>query len=139
MPNVRHHLNATPTAVASIELPRRWPNPVAERFLSPIFTRPNGSARLHRMRPSDVLHGFYFGTGPAFAECNAQPVINSAIELAAWDGFASSAQWTGGYALNVDTGKGNLGLSMQEAAALAPRIHVSNHGITLPDEQPGQP
>jgi len=78
-----------------------------------------------------VLHGFYFGTGPAFAECNAQPVINSAIELAAWDGFVSSAQWTGGYALNVDTGKGNLGLSMQEAAALAPRTHVSNHGITL--------
>ena len=78
-----------------------------------------------------VLHGFYAGAGPAFAECNAQPVINSALELAAWDGFVSSAQWTGGYALNVDTGKGNLGLSMHEAAALAPRTHVSNHGITL--------
>jgi alanine racemase len=78
-----------------------------------------------------VCHGFYFGTGPAFAACNAQPVINSAVELAAWDGFVSSTQWTGGCALNVDTGKGNLGLSVQEAAALAPRIHASNHGITL--------
>jgi alanine racemase len=78
-----------------------------------------------------VCHGFYFGTGPAFAECNAQPVINSAVELAAWDGFVSSTQWTGGCALNVDTGKGNLGLSMQEAAAIAPRAHVPNHGITL--------
>ena len=78
-----------------------------------------------------VLHGFYFGTGAAFAECNARPVINSPIELAAWDEFVNSTQWTGGYALNVDTGEGNLGLSMQEATALAPRIHVSNHGITL--------
>jgi len=78
-----------------------------------------------------VLHGFYFGTGAAFAECNAQPVINSAIELAAWDQFVGSTQWTGGYALNVNTGEGNLGLSMQEAEALATRMHVSNHGITL--------
>jgi len=78
-----------------------------------------------------VLHGFYFGTGPAFAELNARPVINSAIELAAWDAFVTSARWTGGYALNVDTGENRLGLSVEEAAALAPRLHVLNHGITL--------
>jgi len=78
-----------------------------------------------------VLHGFYFGTGPAFVELNAQPVINSAIELAAWDAFVTSARWTGGYALNVDTGENGLGLSVEEAAALAPRLHVLNHGITL--------
>ena len=29
-----------------------------------------------------VLNGFYSGTGPAFAEINARPVINSTIELA---------------------------------------------------------
>ena len=78
-----------------------------------------------------VCHGFHFGTGPAFAECNAQPVINSAVELAAWDGFVSSTGWTGGCALNVDTGRGNLGLSMHEAVALAPRLHLPDHGITL--------
>src|SRR5262249_40083477 len=29
-----------------------------------------------------VLNGFYSGTGPAFADINARPVINSAMELA---------------------------------------------------------
>jgi alanine racemase len=78
-----------------------------------------------------VLHGFYFGTGPAFVELNARPVINSSIELAAWDAFVTSARWAGGCALNVDTGENELGLSVEEAAALAPRAHVLNHGITL--------
>ena len=78
-----------------------------------------------------VLYGFYFGTGPAFAEINAQPVINSSIELAAWEAFVALSQWTGGYALNVDTGANVLGLSVEEAAALASRTHLLNHGITL--------
>jgi alanine racemase len=90
--------------------------------------------RVRRVAPNStiyVLHGFYFGTGPAFVELNAQPVINSAIELAAWDAFVTSARWTGGYALHVDTGENRLGLSVEEAAALAPRLRVLNHGITL--------
>jgi alanine racemase len=58
-------------------------------------------------------------------------VINSSIELAAWDAFTSSAQWAGGCALNVDTGENTLGISIDEAAALASRLHVSNHGIAL--------
>ena len=78
-----------------------------------------------------VLHGLHFGTGPAFAELNARPVINSSIELAEWDAFVTSSQWRGGYALNVDTGENGLGLSVEEAVALAPRLHVLNHGITL--------
>src|SRR5262249_54558413 len=45
--------------------------------------------------------------------------------------FVRSHQWTGGCALNVDTGASKLGLSMQEAAALAPRSHSLGHGITL--------
>ena len=52
-----------------------------------------------------VLNGFYSGTGPAFAEVNARPVINSAIEMAEWDVFVAAQQWTGGCALNVDTGE----------------------------------
>jgi alanine racemase len=78
-----------------------------------------------------VLNGLYSGTEPAFAEANAQPVINSSIELAAWDVFVKSHQWTGGCALNVDTGASRLGLSIEEAAALAPRSHSLGHGITL--------
>ena len=80
---------------------------------------------------SDVLHGLYYGTEPAFAEVNARPVINSPIEMAEWDAFVRSHQWTGGCALNVDTGASRLGLSMEEAAALAPRSHSLGHGITL--------
>ena len=78
-----------------------------------------------------VLHGLYSGTAPAFAEVNAQPVINSLIEMAEWDAFVASRQWSGGCALNVDTGESRVGLSMEEAAAFAPKIHVLNHGITL--------
>jgi alanine racemase len=78
-----------------------------------------------------VLHGLYSGTGPVFAEVNAQPVINSLVEMAEWDAFVASSQWSGGCALSVDTGGSGLGLSIEEAAALAPRVHAPNHGITL--------
>jgi alanine racemase len=78
-----------------------------------------------------VLNGFYSGTGPAFAEVNARPVINSAIEMAEWDVFVAAQQWTGGCALNVDTGESRLGLSMEEAAAFASRVQSLEHGIAL--------
>jgi len=78
-----------------------------------------------------VLGGFYSGTGLAFAEVNARPVINSSIELAEWDVFVSSSGWRGGCALNVDTGESSVGLSIEEAAAFAPRVHVLDHGIVL--------
>jgi alanine racemase len=78
-----------------------------------------------------VLHGLYPGCGPAFAEIKARPVINSAIEMAQWDAFVALTQWNGGYALNVDTGECRRGLSMDEAAAFAPRVHALDHGITL--------
>jgi len=78
-----------------------------------------------------VLNGFYPGTEPAFAEINARPVINSAIVLAEWDVFVRSRAWEGGCALNVDSGAGGLGLSLEEAAAFAPRVQACNHGVTL--------
>jgi alanine racemase len=78
-----------------------------------------------------VLNGFYSGTGPAFAEVNARPVINSAIEMAEWDVFIAAQQWAGGCALNFDTGESRLGLSMDEAAAFASRVQSLNHGISL--------
>jgi alanine racemase len=78
-----------------------------------------------------VLYGLYSGTEPAFAEVNARPVINNSIQMAEWDVFVRSHQWTGGCALNVDTGASRLGLSIEEAAALASRSHSLGHGITL--------
>ena len=74
-----------------------------------------------------VLRGLYSGTGQAFAEINARPVIYSSIEMAEWDLFVRSHRWAGGCALHVDTGENRLGLPVQEAAAFAPR----RHGITL--------
>ena len=38
---------------------------------------------------------------------------------------------TAGRRLHVDTGMNRLGISVDEAAALAPRIRAENHGITL--------
>ena len=78
-----------------------------------------------------VLNGLSPGTAPTFADLRARPVIGSMVELAEWDAFCSTQQWQGGAALHVDTGMNRLGITANEAAALAPRIRSENHGITL--------
>jgi alanine racemase len=78
-----------------------------------------------------VLNGLFPGTAAAFADIGARPVIGSMVELSEWDAFCTGQQWHGGAALHVDTGMSRLGISTNEAAALAPRIHSENHGITL--------
>ncbi len=78
-----------------------------------------------------VLNGLMPGTGAAFADLNVRPVIGSLLELAEWDAFVAANQWGGGAALHVDTGMNRLGITANEAAALAPRIRAENHGITL--------
>ncbi len=78
-----------------------------------------------------VLNGLLPGTAAAFPELRARPVIGSLVALAEWDAFCSANDWRGGAALHVDTGMNRLGISANEAAALAPRIRSENHGITL--------
>jgi alanine racemase len=78
-----------------------------------------------------VLHGLHAGAAPLFPRLNVQPVINSAIELAEWDAFVIANRWTGGCALNVDTGENRLGLSLAEAVHLSARVGFLDHGITL--------
>lgn len=78
-----------------------------------------------------VLNSLIPGTPPVYAELRARPVIGSMLELAEWDAFVASTQWRGGAALHVDTGMNRLGISANEAAAVAPRIRSENHGITL--------
>ena len=78
-----------------------------------------------------VLSGLLPNTAAAFADIRARPVIGSLVELAEWDAFCSANQWRGGAALHVDTGMNRLGISADEAAAVAPRIRAENHGITL--------
>jgi alanine racemase len=78
-----------------------------------------------------VLHGALPGSGPAFAEINACPVIGSLVELAEWDRFVAGSKWHGGAAIQVDTGINRLGMSVDEVMALAPRLHKENHGFSL--------
>ncbi len=78
-----------------------------------------------------VLNSLLPGTARSYADIHARPVIGSMVELAEWDAFTSASQWHGGAALHVDTGMNRLGITVNEAAALAPRIRAENHGITL--------
>jgi alanine racemase len=78
-----------------------------------------------------VLSSLFPGTTDAYAAIRARPVIGSLVELAEWDAFCAASGWRGGAALHVDTGMNRLGVSADEAAALAPRIRAENHGITL--------
>ncbi|MEA2987418.1 MAG: alanine racemase [Alphaproteobacteria bacterium] len=78
-----------------------------------------------------VLNGMLPRTGPALAEANLRPVINSTTELAEWDSFVASTGWRGGAALHVDTGMNRLGLTVDEAVAIAARVKSENHGFTL--------
>jgi alanine racemase len=78
-----------------------------------------------------VLNGFSPAAASAFTETYARPVINSSVELAEWDHFVSSSGWGGGAALHVDTGMNRLGLTIEEAAAVASRIQTTHHGFEL--------
>jgi len=92
-------------------------------------------ARTVRSRARDatiyVLNGFMPDWGDGFIDINARPVINSTTELAEWDTFVGARAWQGGAALHVDTGMHRLGITPDEAAALAPRAQTENHGFAL--------
>jgi alanine racemase len=78
-----------------------------------------------------VLNGLLPNTAQAFAEAYLRPVINGPAELAEWDAFVAATSWRGGAALHVDTGMNRLGLSPDEAVAVAARVQLENHGFTL--------
>jgi alanine racemase len=78
-----------------------------------------------------VLDGALPGSGPAFVDVAARPVIGSLVELAEWDRFVAEANWHGGAAIHVDTGMNRLGMGAEEVVALAPRMQKENHGFTL--------
>jgi alanine racemase len=78
-----------------------------------------------------ILNGVMPGSARSFAQAELRPVINSTTELAEWDAFVTSSHWRGGAALQVDTGINRLGITPDEAAAIAPRLQSENHGWTL--------
>src|SRR5215813_4572234 len=78
-----------------------------------------------------VLNGLMPGSAQTFANDNLRPVINSTTELAEWDAFVTTKKWNGGAALHVDTGMNRLGITIDEAIAIATRIQSENHGFSL--------
>ena len=78
-----------------------------------------------------VLNGFSAEAGQSFVDTQARPVINSLIELAEWDHFVSSTGFAGSAALHVDTGMNRLGVTIEEAAAIAAHIRSDSHHIAL--------
>jgi len=77
------------------------------------------------------LNGFFQNTGEAYAKIDCRPVIGDLNELAEWDVFCRRTGWSGGAAVHIDTGMNRLGLTIQEAQSLIPRINAGDHGITL--------
>src|SRR4029453_9908420 len=78
-----------------------------------------------------VLNGVMPGSAQAFAADYLRPAINSTTELGEWDAFVATRNWRGGGALHVDTGMNRLGITVDEAVAIAPRLQSENHGFTL--------
>ncbi|MGB7035794.1 MAG: alanine racemase [Xanthobacteraceae bacterium] len=108
---------------------------LAQAGCKTFFVADLAEARTVRSRAPEaaiyVLHGFSPDWGEGLLETNARPVINSTTELAEWDVFVAAHSWRGGAALQVDTGMRRLGISPDEAAALAPRAQTEHHGIAL--------
>jgi alanine racemase len=78
-----------------------------------------------------VLGGFFQNTGDSYAKFDCQPVIGDLNELAEWDVFCRRSGWSGGAAVHIDTGMNRLGLTINEAQGIIPRINAGDHGITL--------
>jgi alanine racemase len=78
-----------------------------------------------------VLNGFSAHASAGFADTQARPVINSTVELAEWDHFVSTGNRAGQAALHVDTGMNRLGMTIEEAAAIAGRVQSEKHGFAL--------
>jgi alanine racemase len=78
-----------------------------------------------------ALDGFFQNTGDAYAKINCKPVIGDLNELAEWDVFCRRSGWSGGAAIQIDTGMNRLGLTIAEAQGIIPRINAGDHGITL--------
>jgi alanine racemase len=108
---------------------------LAKSACKTFFVAHLAEARIVRALAPDAavyaLNGLPDGGAAAFARANVRPVIGSTHELAEWDAFCSTSGWRGGAALHFDTGMNRLGIPVDEAAALAQRIKLPDHGIAL--------
>ncbi|MET0688982.1 MAG: alanine racemase, partial [Methyloceanibacter sp.] len=66
-----------------------------------------------------VLNGLKPGCAPHYARAGLRPVLGSREEVEEWAAFCRATGWSGGEALQVDTGMSRLGIPQEEAAAMA--------------------
>jgi len=78
-----------------------------------------------------ALDGLFQNTGDVYAKIDCKPVIGDLNELAEWDVFCRRTGWNGGAAIHIDTGMNRLGLTIEEAQGIIPRINAGDHGISL--------
>ncbi|MFO1185021.1 MAG: alanine racemase [Bauldia sp.] len=77
-----------------------------------------------------VLNGLIGGTAPLLIAADLRPVLNSLLEVRDW--LTARRPHASGAALHIDTGMNRLGISLEEAKALAARRDlVANLGLTL--------
>jgi len=77
-----------------------------------------------------VLAGLHPGGGPDYATDNLRPILSGIEEVREWAAFRASG-WQGGAGLHVDTGMNRLGLSLDDAAALATDAVLPKAGLSL--------
>ena len=98
---------------------------------------PEEGARARRCAPqADIymLGGLFEGAGQYYAEHNLRPVLNSLAEIEEWSRFCGDAGRPLASAVHVDTGFNRLGLSMDEARALATqpdRVAAANPALLM--------
>src|SRR6201997_5451832 len=78
-----------------------------------------------------AFDGFFQNSGDAYAAIDCKPVIGDLNELAEWDVFCRRSGWTGGAAIQIDTGMNRLRRTISDAQRIIPRISAGDHGITL--------
>ena len=124
-------------AAASSRSPRRWRAPAARRSSSRISPRRAACARSRRKPRSTCSTALPSGAGTGLrrdlcAAGDQQPRSSSPNGTTS----SSTSGWRGGAALHVDTGMNRLGLSLEEAAAIATRIAVGKPRHHAADEPP---
>src|SRR6201987_402172 len=65
-----------------------------------------------------VLSGLFQYSGDSYAEIDCRPVIGDLNELAEWDVFRRRSGWSGGAAIQIDTGMNRLGLTITEGQGI---------------------
>ena len=102
----------------------------AKRSLSPILLKPAFVLR-RRIPSSTFFTGFTPAPRTALQSFMRNPSLTAQSSWRSGTLFITSNGWSGGCALNIDSGENRLGLSMTEAVQLSGRASFLNHGITL--------